>query len=342
MTTTASELNPESAPVLELIGDSYLEEKDYQSAIDFYDQALDLDPDKYSIYEYRAYAYEALEDYFAALLDMNEAIKQNPDYSYLYFKRGEYSFKLGNNDNACSDWLIGREKGSEDSLGKLLEICGYAKEDFYTADEFLDQASVEIDNDNFTEALRLVDKAKALGYEDINYLKSYYYSIYYHMTEFDLALETLNSIASSDEEDVTRINWIEEQYIFTYNKLSDWNNLISLSGELIKKYNLDPDALDYSLDLEYIKENADFIENIYDYRGHAFNEIGDFSSSIVNNDKFLKVGKAIENDDFISLSFLEMQKRKMVLKNFLEQFKISMNTLKYMNRIHGVIHFVGN
>lgn len=314
--TKASELNPESALILELIGDSYLEEKNYQLAIDFYDQALDLDPDKYSIYEYRAYAYEALEDYFNALLDMNEAIKQNPDYSYLYFKRGEYSLKLKNNDNACSDWLIGREKGSEDSLGKLLEICGYAKEDFYTADEFLDQADAEIDNDNFTEALRLVDKAKALGYEDIIYLKSYYYSIYYYMSEFDLALETLNSIASSDEEDVTRINWVEEQYILTYNKLSDWNNLISLSGELIKKYNLDPDALDYSLDLEYIKENADFIEKIYYYRGHAFNEMGDFSSSIVNNDKFLKVGKAIENDDFISHSFF----RNAEAKNGAEEF----------------------
>ena len=92
----------ESALIFELIGDSYLEEKNYQLAIDFYDQALDLDPDKYSIYQYRAYAYEALEDYFTALLDMNEAIKQNPDYGYLYFKRGEYSFKLGNNDNACS------------------------------------------------------------------------------------------------------------------------------------------------------------------------------------------------------------------------------------------------
>ena len=76
------------------------------------------------------------------------------------------------------------------------------------------------------------------------------------------------------------------------------------------------DALDYSLDLEYIKENADFIENIYDYRGHAFNEIGDFSSSIVNNDKFLKVGKAIENDDFISLSFF----RNAEAKNGAEEF----------------------
>ena len=312
----ASELNPESAFTVELIGDSYLEEKNYQLAIDFYDQALDLDPDKYSIYEYRAYAYEALEDYFNALLDMNEAIKQNPDYSYLYFKRGEYSLKLGNNDNACSDWLIGREKGSEDSLVKLFEICGYAKEDFYTADEFLDQAAIERDNDNYTEALRLIDKAQALGYEDIFRLKSYYYSVYSHMSEFNLALETLNSIAYSDEEDVTRINWIEKEYLFTYYSLSDWNNLISNSSDLIKKYKLDPDALDYSLDLEYIKENADFIQDIYDLRGQAFDLIGDFSNAIENNDKFLKVGKAIESDDYIRIAFL----RNAEAKNGAEDF----------------------
>lgn len=314
--TKASKLNPESALILELIGDSYLEEKNYQLAIDFYDQALDLDPDKYSIYEYRAYAYEALEDYFTALLDMNEAIKQNPDYGYLYFKRGEYSFKLGNNDNACYDWLIGREKGSEDSLGKLLEICGYVNEDFYTADEFLDQALIERDNDNFTEALRLTDKGKAMGYEDIFYLKTVYYSIYYHMSEFDLALEYLNSVDLSDSEGFDRIKWLEKAYLSTYYSLSDWNNLISKSGELIKKYNLDPDALDYSLDLEYIKENADFIKNIYDYRGQSFNLIGDFSSAIENNDKFLKVGKAIENDDYIRIAFL----RNAEAKNGAEEF----------------------
>ena len=161
------------------------------------------------------------------------------------------------------------------------------------------------------------------------------------MSEFNLALETLNSIAYSDEEDVTRINWIEKEYLFTYYSLSDWNNLISNSSDLIKKYKLDPDALDYSLDLEYIKENADFIQDIYDLRGQAFDLIGDFSNAIENNDKFLKVGKAIENDDFISLSFYRNAEAKNGAEEFFEQFKISMNTLKYMNRIHGVIDFVG-
>lgn len=310
------ELDPTYALFIELIGDSYLEEKNYELAIDFYNQALSIDPDKSSIYEYRAYAYEALEDYFNALLDMNEAIKQNPDYSYLYFKRGEYSFKLGNNDDACSDWLIGREKGNGDSLEKLLEICGYVNEDFYTADEFLDQALIERDNDNFTEALRLTDKGKAMGYEDIFYLKTVYYSIYSHMSEFDLALEYLNSVDLSDSEGFDRIKWLEEAYLSTYYSLSDWNNIAYKSGELIKKYKIDPDALDYSLDLEFIKENADFIMKIYDYRGDAFNIIGDFSSSIENNDKFLKVGKAIENDEFIEIAFF----RNAVAKKGAEEF----------------------
>lgn len=313
----ATELNPEEALYLELMGDTYAKEKNYEKAIEFYNKALKLDPAKYSIYQYRAYAHEALEDYFPALLDMNEAIKHNPDYGLLYFKRGEYSLKMGDQDKACADWLLGNEKGNTDSYNKLLETCGYSKEDFYTAQDFLDAADLEKENGNYTEALRLLFKSKELGNEDDYYWQTNLYSIYYNSEQYDLALNVLNKIEEESQGD-RKIKWWGQNFVATNFHLKNWTQGTKKVEELMEQFKLNPDALDYSLDIDFINKNIDFVEDLYDYGGLNYKFLGNFNEALNFNNKFLKVGKAIKDDRFIRIAYLRIADNKKDIGQFLE------------------------
>ena len=311
----ASGLDPDDAFSLELLGDTYAKEKNYKKAIEFYNQALILNSDSYSIYQYRAYAYEALEDYFNALLDMNEAIKHAPDYGYLFFKRGEYSFKMGDQKSACSDWLLGNEKGDTDSFNKLIETCGYSKEDFYNAKDFINASIEEKDKGNYIEAFRLLDKSRELGYNDIYYLETVLYSIYSKSEQQELALEVLNKIEGDTPE--YNIIWWNSQFVYTNSNLKNWSQLVKKVEELIDRFKLDPDALDSSLDINFINENLDFVFDLYDYGGIAYSRLENFNEALNSNNKLFKIGKAIENNKFIRIAYLRLAANKDDLGQYL-------------------------
>jgi len=311
----ASKLDTKDALCIELLGDVYAKEENYEKAIEFYNQALVLDPDKYSIYEYRAYAYEALEDYFNALLDMNEAIKHAPDYGHLFFKRGEYSFKMGDQKSACSDWLLGNEKGDTDSFNKLIETCGYSKEDFYNAKDFINASIEEKDKGNYIEAFRLLDKSRELGYNDIYYLETVLYSIYAKSEQLELALEVLNKIEGDTPEN--NIIWWNYQFVYINFNLKNWSQLVKKVEELIDRFKLDPDALDSSLDINFINENLDFVFDLYDYGGLAHSRLENFNEALNSNNKLFKIGKAIENNKFIRIAYLRLADNKDDLGQYL-------------------------
>lgn len=311
----ASELDIQDALSIELLGDVYSKEENYEKAIEFYNQALVLDSDKYSIYEYRAYAYEALEDYFNALLDMNEAIKHAPDYGHLFFKRGEYSFKMGDQKSACSDWLLGNEKGDTDSFNKLIETCGYSKEDFYNAEDFINASIEEKDKGNYIEAFRLLDKSRELGYNDIYYLETVLCAIYSKSGQHELALEVLNKIEGDTPE--YNIIWWNSQFIYTNFDLKNWSQLVKKVEELIDRFKLDPDASDSSLDINFINENLDFVYDLYDFGGTAHTRLENFNEALNSNNKLLKIGKTIENNTFIGLGYLRLAANKNYLGQYL-------------------------
>ena len=196
----AAELAPEVALYQERIGDTYLKMNEFDKAIDFYNKAIQLDKNKITVYEYRAYAYEKKEDYFSALFDMNEAIKLAPEEAYYYYKRGEYKLKTNDKKRACEDWLIGNKKGSEESLNKLIEICGYKKEDFYTAEGYYNLGVEENDKENYAYALISFSKARKLGYSKIDLLNSDIARSYYGLKEYQKGLNIINTIPKNTDQ----------------------------------------------------------------------------------------------------------------------------------------------
>ena len=314
----ASELAPETALYVELIGDTYAKEKKHKKAIEFYDRALILDPDKYSIYEYRAYAYEALENYFNALLDMNEAIKHKSDYAYLYFKRGEYSSKLDDKKNSCTDWLKARELGSEEALKSLIEICGYTKENFYTADDYMNLAVEKNVKGDYDESLLLINKAEELGYKDLYFLESYKYSYFYNKKQYDLALGVLMKIKDDTSTYSSSSFWWTRNYLLTLYELENFSELTSVTKELINENKLDPDVLEYKLNSDFITKNTDFVLDIYISYFNSYYLSKEYDKAIIVSSKMIKVGKTItEASEILRLGYQYRSDSKLLKEDYL-------------------------
>ena len=84
-------------------GKSFLEKKDYDSAIAAYTEAIRLDSENVEAYCNRGGAYAWKKEYDRAIADYTQAIKLDPKHAKAYHSRGNaYVFK-GDHDKAITD-----------------------------------------------------------------------------------------------------------------------------------------------------------------------------------------------------------------------------------------------
>jgi tetratricopeptide (TPR) repeat protein len=304
----ATELAPDVALYQERIGDTYLENKEYDKAIEYYNKAILLDKNKTTVFEYRAYAYEKKEDYFSALFDINEAIKLAPEASLYYFKRGEYKLKINDKKGACEDWLIGNKKGSEESLNKLIELCGYKKEDFYTADDYYYLGLEENEKENYAAALISFSNARKLGFSKIDLLNCNIVFSYYWLKEYDKGLKILNSVPKNTDQ--VNVDWITDYSIDFKFHLNDFTGAIKEAKEFISVNKLNPDDVNYELNTKYINDNLDRVKNIYFSYAKSLNSILDYDNSIKILNQFLKIVKNVSNDSYIGQTYYSLANAK--------------------------------
>ena len=325
----ATELAPKVALYQELRGDTYSKTKEYDKAIEFYNKAIQLDKNKITVYEYRAYAYEKKEDYFSALFDMNEAIKLAPEEAYYYYKRGEYKIKTNDKKGACDDWLIGNKKRSEESLNKLIELCGYKKEDFYTAEDYFDLGLKEYENGNYSNALALLFKSKEKGYSEIYLLNSNIVLTYYALKEYDKGLKLLNTIPKNTDQ--VKADWIVDNSIDFKFHLKDYLGAIKEAKDFITLNKLNPDEVNTELNTQYINDNLDRVFNIYYYYSQSFHSISDYDNDIKILNQLLKIGKIISNNSFIGKSYYNLAAAKKAKRDNLGAMQDINETLKIDN-----------
>lgn len=79
-------------------------EGDYDQAIAYYDQAIQLDPTSATSFFDRATAYDGTGDDKKAVEDYTQAIRLKPDYEVAYYGRGTANLYLGKYDDAISDF----------------------------------------------------------------------------------------------------------------------------------------------------------------------------------------------------------------------------------------------
>jgi tetratricopeptide (TPR) repeat protein len=150
-----------------LRGHAHCRAEEWDQAIKFFDQAIQIDPDYADAFLYRGSAYARKHDYSRALSDLDAALGLNPNSADAYFERGVarlqflYS-KIGSHYLVNGEKIGGHDRIFED-LNKAIELFGDAIE--YKpakAHAFYNRARAHRDEDRLarviddtTEAIRL-------------------------------------------------------------------------------------------------------------------------------------------------------------------------------------------
>ena len=78
--------------------------KQYQEAMDLYNQIIQLNPNYSNAYFNRGVAYDDLKEYKKAIADYTKAIELDPNYTYAYYNRGVAYYHLKEYENAILDY----------------------------------------------------------------------------------------------------------------------------------------------------------------------------------------------------------------------------------------------
>ncbi len=124
-------LAPKKAEAFRMLGMGYLKSGDYQSAIDNFTRAIEIEFDLSNSYANRAEAYRLIGDYQQAILDSDRAIENWSDTIALadaYITRSKINWEMGRNQEAYADHrksvnldpMIPRSWGKLFSLGLRL------------------------------------------------------------------------------------------------------------------------------------------------------------------------------------------------------------------------------
>ena len=77
---------------------------DYEKAIGFYDQALEINPQYFAAYNNRGIAKADLDDQQGAIADYTQALEINPRTAEAYTNRGNAKYAFGDQQDAITDY----------------------------------------------------------------------------------------------------------------------------------------------------------------------------------------------------------------------------------------------
>lgn len=103
---------------------SRMQNNDFESALYFVNQALEIDEANQSIILLRSEIKTAANDYEGAISDLDLIINTNPEHAAAYFERGMNYEKMGDNFNACLNYKRAFELGIVDAQYIMEKICG--------------------------------------------------------------------------------------------------------------------------------------------------------------------------------------------------------------------------
>ncbi len=126
------------------LGMAYYDIDEYDTAIKYFNQAIELDPKSILAYNNRGNVYLIFKKYQEAIADFNKAIELRPDYE-LYNNRGNVYSKLEENENAIADY------------NKAIELEAY-----YTP-AYNNRANVYLRFEKYQEAIADFNKAIELS-----------------------------------------------------------------------------------------------------------------------------------------------------------------------------------
>ena len=307
-------------------GATYFAQAKYAEAEKDFNQAKQINENNAPAYANLASILILKKEYQKALEQTEIAISIDKNYGVAYLNRGIAREMLRDMKGACEDWLIGNKKGSEESLNKLIELCGYKKEDFYTADDYYNLGLEENEKENYAAALISFSNARKLGYSKIDLLNSDIAISYYGLKEYEKGLKILNTIPKNTEQ--VNLVWITLTSIIFKYQLKDFPGAIKEAKEFISLNKLNPDEVNAELNIKYINENIDSIKDIYYYYYSSLLSTSDYDNSIKVSNQYLKIGKTITNNSFIGSAYYRLANAKIAKGDNLGAMQDINETLK--------------
>lgn len=114
----------EEAVALKNKGNEAFKKKDWPAAIDFYTQAIDVNPNEPSFYSNRAQANIKLEAYGYAVADATHAVELDSNFAKAYYRRAVANTAILKHGDAIHDWKIVVRKNPTDRVAKAqYEAC---------------------------------------------------------------------------------------------------------------------------------------------------------------------------------------------------------------------------
>lgn len=122
-------------------GNRFFLQKDYQRALEFYNQVITIEPNLAVNHLNRALVYESLKRYQEALVNYGKALELNLNLAMVYNNRGNVYYKLKKYDQALADYTNAIQLNSVFATAYLSRGLAYAaleekhkaREDFATA-----------------------------------------------------------------------------------------------------------------------------------------------------------------------------------------------------------------
>lgn len=148
---------------------------DYENAIFYYTQAINLDNNNFEAYSNRGFAYYNLNEYDKAISDYNEALKIKPDDFLTYNNRGMVYSRKGEHDKAIEDYNKAIEINPDFALTyNNISLAFYLKKDFDKALEYV-KKSISINNcfsEAYSTMAMIYDEKKEYDKAMLNYNKA--------------------------------------------------------------------------------------------------------------------------------------------------------------------------
>jgi tetratricopeptide (TPR) repeat protein len=145
--TAFLEENPEDLMGFFFLGYGYYELGEFETAIEQYSKAIELDPTQDGLYSERGTTYSQLGEYELALKDFDQAIALYPNYEKAYGNRAEVYLILERYEEALADYMKSIEIDPEYEYGyQGIADVYYQQEDF---DKAIEYATIAIDLNPF-------------------------------------------------------------------------------------------------------------------------------------------------------------------------------------------------
>lgn len=299
-------------------GDSLLNSKDYEKAIYFYTQWIDLAEESqnglvhleelFRVYDQRAEAYFRLGQYEASIKDSIEARDKNPNWTQAYYRQGMAQFLLKNYLDSLAAFAFGLSLDSNNSLlfQSLVNAaldCNLFKEDFELKYNTL--KSLHLDKDPFivvsilgqdvlakghsNHAIIILESALKIGTDKRRLMSSVFSTISYAYCmrkEYDKAIINMEKELEIEDEALDIIGQcrVLGNLGYTYYKMRKFDKSLEAHRKQVNKAmraRLFPQA---SLALNAI--------------GHIHVARNDFTNALTSHSKCLEILKQLDDNNF--------------------------------------------